>query len=450
MPPALPVKTTPESPFDHALALALADKPEPALRWAAAIVKAELGSPSGLLLLGRLLGGLGRKDAARTALDVCIARAVDAGLLPLAVAACSDLRKLGNEPGAHLDEIASAFAAGSKRLGEGSIPPPPMHPGELSPLAETVAGSALLDAAAAIAKDAAAALEQAKKGRRAPPRVTRSTLFSALEARGLRKTIEVFEVKTVAKGAKLIVEGEPGAEAYVLARGELEVVREATEDSARIVLAHLHSGAIFGEMALLSRAPRAASVVATTPSIVLVGRKEALDHVAETEPHVGEELAAHCRRRMIQNLERTNTVLGAVSAGERPALVERFVTHTYEKGEKLIAQGDAAEGLHLIASGEVAIVRHEAGGEPFVLATLRQGETVGEVALVLRRPSTADVVAVHPTVSLFLPKASFLALIKEHPLLIAELYAIAIQRDDETASIADQDVLSADLDDFIV
>ena len=203
-------------------------------------------------------------------------------------------------------------------------------------------------------------------------------------------------------------------------------------------------------MALLSRAPRAASVIAIKPSIVLVGRKEALDQVAETESQVGEELAAHCRRRMVQNLERTSLVLGAVSARERPALVERFVTNTYEKGEKLIGQGDEAQGLHLIASGEVAVIRHEAGGEPFVLATLTQGDTVGEVALVLRRPSTADVVAVHPTVSLYLPKKAFLELIKAHPLLIAQLYAIAIQRDDETMSVVEQEVMSADTDDFVI
>ena len=41
-----------------------------------------------------------------------------------------------------------------------------------------------------------------------------------------------------------------------------------------------------------------------------------------------------------------------------------------------------------------------------VLATLPAGETVGEVALVLRRKANADVIAVHPTVTLFLPRKS--------------------------------------------
>lgn len=451
-PPELPGSKIVESPLDRALALALADEREAALRWALAVVQADLAAPSGLLLAGRLLADLGRKEVAKQALEVCVGRSIDAGILPLAVAACSDLRKLGHDPAVHFDAIADAFSADSKRLGDGVPPPPPLPPADdFHPLPSVLSGMALLNKATAIVHDAKSKWDEAESLRDVEPVVSPSQLFSAIGRSGLRKMIEVFEVRTVNKGAKVIEQGATGAEAYILARGELEVVREAEGGNEKpIVLAHLHTGAIFGEMALLSRAPRAASVVAIKPSIVLVGRKDALDGVAESEPQVGEELANHCRRRMVQNLERTSTVLGAVAPRERPALVERFVTQSYEKGEKLIGQGDEPTGLHLIASGEVAVVRHEAGGEPFVLATLTAGDTVGEVALVLRRPSTADVVAVHPTVTLFLPKQAFLDLIKEHPLLIAQLYAIAIQRDDETMSIVEQDVMSADADDFIV
>ena len=66
----------------------------------------------------------------------------------------------------------------------------------------------------------------------------------------------------------------------------------------------------------------------------------------------------------------------AVRPEERPALVERFETRVYEKGDKLISEGERTTGLHLIASGEVAVVRTE-GGEPFVLATLGPGRHRG-------------------------------------------------------------------------
>ena len=86
-----------------------------------------------------------------------------------------------------------------------------------------------------------------------------------------------------------------------------------------------------------------------------------------------------------------------------------------------------------------------------MLATLRVGDTAGEVSLVLRRPANANVVAMHPTLTLFLPRESFLALIREQPLLLAQLYELAVRRDDETSELgAQEEVLSADLAEVVV
>jgi CRP-like cAMP-binding protein len=90
------------------------------------------------------------------------------------------------------------------------------------------------------------------------------------------------------------------------------------------------------------------------------------------------------------------------------------------------------------------------GDETLVIAALSPGDTIGEVSLVLRRNAAADVVAVHPTITLFLPKEDFLDLIQHHPLLLAQLYHLAVHRDDETSSIAAQDAVLAEGDDFIL
>jgi cAMP-dependent protein kinase regulator len=426
------------------LALSLANEKDTALRWAAAIVLADPAMASGLLLTGRLLADLGRLEGAREALEVCVARAIDVGQLPLAVAACSDLRTLGADAGPHFDAIADAFAAGSPRLGEGGGHPPklPHAADDLHPLASVLTGPALVGKATEIIHAARRALDHELETRTEAPIIAPQPLFSSIGRTGLRAMIEVFDVSTVPQGTVVIEEGTGGAEAYIVARGELEVSR-SVEGGDRLLLARLTGGALFGEMALLSRAPRAASVIACRPSILLVGRKDALDAVAEREPEVAVELATHCRRRMVQNLVRTSPILSAVQADERPALVERFETRVYEKGEKLIAEGNNPTGLHLIASGEVAVIRVESG-EPFVLTTLGPGDIVGEVALVLRRSSSADVVAVHPTVTLHLPTEKFMSLIREHPTILAELYELAVKRDDETRSIVAQEAASAD------
>ena len=58
-------------------------------------------------------------------------------------------------------------------------------------------------------------------------------------------------------------QGDAGDRIYVVKSGEVEVVRDDPE-KGEVVLARLGKGAYFGEMALLSQAPRNASVRAAT------------------------------------------------------------------------------------------------------------------------------------------------------------------------------------------
>jgi CRP-like cAMP-binding protein len=448
-PPDLPGAPMTDSPIDRALTLLLANEVEAALRWSAAVVERDASIPSALVITCRLLEQMGRTEAAIDGFHLAVRRAIDAGNLPLAVAAVADLRGLGVDVDDPLDQVAAAFCQGSPRLQETETPPPPLPRFEgFQPLSSFLTGPALTSRATQILH--AVSREYDEAAGTEVPLVAPLPLFSALGKDALRELLAAFEMITVPVGARVISEGEEGAEAYIVARGELEVTRgEGPEDGGPpLVLARLVSGALFGEMALLSRAPRVASVVATRPSILLVAKRDALEAVAEVRPEVAEELAAHCRRRMVANLGRTSAVLIAVPAQERAMLVERFQTRIFEKGEKLVVEGAHPQGLHLVASGEVAVVAHE-NGESIVVATLAAGETVGEVALILRRKANADVIAIHPTVTLFLPREEFMALVQDHPAILHGLYMTAVRRDDETIRALDS-APAAVADDYVL
>lgn len=448
-PPDLPGASLTDSPIDRALTLLLADETEAALRWSAAVVENDPATPSALVITGRLLQRMGRTEAAVEACVLGVRCAVDGGNLPLAVAAIADLRGLGVDVSEHLDQVAAAFCQGSPRLQETETPPPPLpHFEGFQPLSSFLTGPALTSKATQIVHESTRVYEEAAGSEL--PLVAPLPLFSALSAEGLRALLGAFEMITVPAGHHVIEEGEEGAEAYIVARGELEVSRRGNDEDGKgpIVLARLVNGALFGEMALLSRAPRAASVIATRPSIVLVAKRDALEAAAEKRPDVGMELAAHCRRRMVANLGRISPLLMSVPIEERATLVEGFETRIFEKGDKLAKQGEDAIGLHLVASGEVAVVAHD-GGETTVLASLPAGETVGEVALLLRRKTNADVIAIHPTVTLFLPREHFLALIENHPAILHGLYMTAVRRDDETKRALDA-APAAVADDYVL
>jgi CRP-like cAMP-binding protein len=432
LPPQLPGH---EAPIDHALTLALADDTETALRWSAAAVERETSTaaaPAALLVTSRLLERMGRVRAAIDGLRLTVQRAIEARNLPLAVAAVQDLRALGIDASSELDEVAATFSRDSSRLQAGHPAQPELT--DFQPLSPFLAGPSLASRAAQTVVAAKRAIEEAAPAER--PLLAPLPLFSALSKEALRELVAAFETRTIAAGQRVIEEGRQGDAAYFVARGELEISRRAGdagegEVKPPIAVARLSAGSFFGEGALLSQLPAPATVTAIRPCILLAVRRGALEAMAAKFPEAASELAAHCRRHTVANLGWTSPVIAAMPPIERSALVERLETRVFGKGERLATRGEEAGGLHLVVSGEVAVVASDSG-ERVVLATLGAGETVGEVELVLCRKVNADAIAVRGTVTLYLPREEYLALVEEYPAILYALYAIAVRRHNET------------------
>jgi CRP-like cAMP-binding protein len=438
-----------ERAIDRALSAALAGDREGGLRIAAALLEDEPLSAFNTLVTAWLLGALGRKAELELGLRAAIERAVFDGNLPLAIAAHALLRDAELPADAELESMASTFAKGSARLSDKRGAPPQMasREKEPEPLDSKLKGDALLDKASELLKQAKAAQDEASLSA-AGAQVAPQVLFSALDPASFKATVSAFDVRFVPDGQALVEEGSVGNEAFVVARGELDVSKKAIKlGGPTLALARLGNGALFGEMALLSSAPRTATVSACRPSVVLVGSKAGLDRVAAKAPEVGRVFAEFCRRRMLDNLVRTNFILKSASPSERPALIERFTVKQYNQGDKIISQGSPPDGLHIVALGEVNVV-HNDGKEPTLVARLGPGEVVGEVAMILRRPAITDVVAHHPTVTLFLQRDRFLGLARAHPKVFVELYELAVHRDQETATAASSE--AAESEDFVL
>jgi cAMP-dependent protein kinase regulator len=435
--------------IDRALALSLEDDREGALRITAALLEDEPLSAFNTLVMAWLLGAAGRKAEHESGLRSALERAVFDGNLPLAISAYALLRDAELNVDEGLEALAAAFAKGSSRLSDKRVGPPQMAaaPQESPALEASLKGDALLDRAAQSLQAAKKAQDEASLSAVAA-QVSPQVLFSALDPASFKATVAVFEVRFVKAEQALVEEGSVGNEAFIVARGELDVSKKSMKPGGvPLALARLGNGALFGEMALLSSAPRTATVTACRPSMVLVGSKGALDRVAAKAPEVGRVFAEFCRRRMLDNLVRTNFILKSASPSERPTLIERFTVKQFNQGERIVAQGSPPDGLHIVALGEVDIV-HNDGKDTTLVARLGPGEVVGEVALILRRPAITDVIAHHPTVTLFLQRDRFLGLARAHPKIFVELYELAVHRDQETATAASAE--ASESEDFVL
>jgi len=92
----------------------------------------------------------------------------------------------------------------------------------------------------------------------------------------------------------------------------------------------------------------------------------------------------------------------------------------------VIAKGSDTQRLVVIASG-----RCEMRDGDTVFAELESGDGVGEVSLLARRPAPHDVVALEQTVVLTLSREQFDVVAVNHPGLLAEVYKLLVQREEE-------------------
>ncbi len=433
------------SPLDEAYARRMSGDPPGALRIATALLEAEPGHLAAATLACSILveadRGLVAGEVARRLVDAFVNR----GDLPMAVVAARVAEAAGEDGSEAIEAIAEAFGLGSDRLADVAPSPPALPPpvGDAGTLA-TLGGDALLDRAEkAIAGTLAWLAEDPVAGDTKLPAVP---LLSELEPDALARLLEAVELRDAGEGEEVVAQDTEGREAYLLARGMLEVVRR--DGAEETVLAALGPGAIFGEMALVSEAPRAASVRATEPATLLVISREALESAAKKAPVISRQLANFCRARMLANLMRVSPILRAVAPQDRQALLERFETRHFEQGDVLVARGDEAEGLFLIASGHVEVIGEDDDGDMLRIAELGPGNVVGEISLVLRRPANATVRAATPAVALELTREQFQQAIRQHPTLLSELYATATARDEETRSVVGQQAL--DLEDVVL
>jgi cAMP-dependent protein kinase regulator len=389
---------------------------------------------SAWLDVAALLGTLGNADDAELVFFTVGEGARVGGQVALAVACARHLAELGSVRGAELvDEVIETYATGGphfKFTAPASspgirLPTPDEAPQSISALAEV---SDPLEEARVLVRGLGGWLAS-----RPTDQVPPAPLLSALSKAGARALVSVMTARAFPRGSVIIEAGADATALYWIAAGSVTVAREGLE------LGELHSGAFFGEIALVGGTKRVASVIAREDTWVLEIPARAVETAAQKFPQLAEVLAFHARARLLANLTRTSELFRALGDDDRNALLSKFAVELVGAGTTFIHEGQPNENLWVVVSGRCQV---QSAGE--VLAELGAGAAVGEISLVSGAKAVADVVAVEQVVLLRLAKADFDVVAKKHPKLLAEVEKLVVAR--ETANRA----LFQDASDLIV
>jgi CRP-like cAMP-binding protein len=117
-------------------------------------------------------------------------------------------------------------------------------------------------------------------------------LFSECSAKEIRSISAVTDAVSVPVGRALVKEGTIGRELYLIVSGTASVQRNGRQ------VAVLGPGQHFGELSLLDRRPRNATVISKTPMELLVIGQRQFNGLLDTIPTLARKLIAAMASRM--------------------------------------------------------------------------------------------------------------------------------------------------------
>ena len=275
-------------------------------------------------------------------------------------------------------------------------------------------------------------------------------LFAGIEPAELERVLRIFQPVAFDTGAHLVRQGQPADGAYIIEAGSAEVMT-TLPGGGEAAVATLGPGSVLGEMALLEKGTRSATVVTRSPlkghfverdgfRMLLAQRERAAfaiqNRIALTlcrrlremnakivasdapenaaPPLSGQtaEPAGLCRgqcsfdyRAFLPNLP----VFKRFNAAELQEFVSRADVMDLDRGRILFQQGDAGSAGFVIVRGALEI-GHAANGRRHRIGVLGPGRLCGMLALIEGQPHSMSAAAREHSVLLEIPKAAFDAL----------------------------------------
>ena len=267
--------------------------------------------------------------------------------------------------------------------------------------------------------------------KRPPPK--KVPLFDDLSQEAFVELVNKLSYHRHVPGQLIIKEGDPGRSFFVIVEGKVRIFK-ALPDGKELNLARLGEGAFFGEMALLSGAPRTANVVAEEDTEILEVTDVVLRQLAQNHPQVVHSLKNFYRQRLLNNVMAISPLFRDFDPGERKAIVEKFKMRQAAPAEVLITEGKNSDGLYVVLHGAVNVTAKK-DDKPVDLARLKEGEIFGEMSLLTRKPATATVTSPGNSILLKLPRESFQELVLTHPQILELVSDLTEKRKSATEAI---------------
>jgi cAMP-dependent protein kinase regulator len=387
---------------EEAVALAAAGKLDDAVAGYLAVLDISPGDVIARQQAAEIFAQLGQSDRAIEQYQVLVGKYAAEGHLMRAIAFCHLILALDPAHAETQATLADLFA-------DRDSPP---YPAVRLPDAMTRAATPLVD----------------------PSTLARVPLFSDLGRETFVSIIDKVRMRRVRDGETIVEEGQPGSSLYAIARGAVRVVRRAEGREPRVV-AEMCEGEFFGEMALVSGAPRFATVVAVGEGELLELEQKDLEAIAREHPSFGEVVGRFYKERLLANILRASPIFGLVAGAQRTLLTNILRVESHPAGRVLLEQGAPGKGFFLLLRGRCDVFHRTADGREMYYPPMHEGDVFGELSLLQNCAVTANVRTGTPCVVLAMTRQWFDELLLQNAEARAALYELAGTRFQRTREV---------------
>jgi cAMP-dependent protein kinase regulator len=226
-------------------------------------------------------------------------------------------------------------------------------------------------------------------------RLSVAFMFMSLDEKDMKVVIDAMEERQVNKGVTVITEGEPGEELYIVESGSLKCHKMINGVST--YLKEYQPGEVFGELALLYNAPRAATIIAETDAHLWALDRNTFNAIVKE--------ASQKKRQQYEDFLQRVPILENMDHYERAKIADAVKEKTVKKDETIIKQGDVGEAFYILVSGS-AIATLDKNPNVAVM-NYKEGDYFGELALLRNEPRAANVIATETCKMISLDRKSF-------------------------------------------
>ncbi len=220
----------------------------------------------------------------------------------------------------------------------------------------------------------------------------------------LDKTLEQFiqdgSIKQLKKGRKLIIQDTPGTAIYFLLSGRVGVeVVEQTGRRKRVV--GLFQNSVIGELAVLKSCMRSADVIAEEDIVYLEIKAEVI-HKLLDNPAFREDIDKMINRAQIAQFVSSAGLFKDFPPEVMNLFIDAGDLVKFPANQEIVTEGEKDKTFYLLIKGVVDVFK-----DSKKIATLKQGDFFGEIALIADVARTATVKTVEDCMFLYIEDKNF-------------------------------------------